>query len=167
MSWDSLVFRMFADVARDEVWWIGGCGLFQGTGRCGVWMVNDLNLFGWFLCLWLSLHPLNIHGMFLFHLLINSLKWERSGWFGDVMLMSHWHGLNHTWSWFELPGYTLLTTYALTLCHDINHALNVSIAAILCDIATWHTCMCMHNKLLISRFLFSWMDHLYINTTKK
>ena len=23
---------------RDEVWWMGGC-LFQGTGRCGVWMV--------------------------------------------------------------------------------------------------------------------------------
>ena len=35
---------------RDEVWWMGGC-LFQETGRCGVWMVNDLRLLGWFLCL--------------------------------------------------------------------------------------------------------------------
>ena len=31
-------------MAIREVWWMGGC-LFQGTGRCGVWMVNDLNLF--------------------------------------------------------------------------------------------------------------------------
>ena len=35
--------RMFAGVgmAVREVWWMGEC-LFQGTGRCGVWMVNDL-----------------------------------------------------------------------------------------------------------------------------
>ena len=26
---------------------MGGC-LFQGRGRCGVWMVNDLCLFSWF-----------------------------------------------------------------------------------------------------------------------
>ena len=34
---------MFVDVGMvvREVWWMGGC-LFQGTGRCGVWMVNDL-----------------------------------------------------------------------------------------------------------------------------
>ena len=28
---------------------MGRC-LFQGTDRCGLRMVNDLNLFGWFLC---------------------------------------------------------------------------------------------------------------------
>ena len=27
-----------------EVWWMGRC-LLQGTGRCGVWMVDDLRLF--------------------------------------------------------------------------------------------------------------------------
>ena len=34
---------MYADVGM-EVWWMGGC-LFQGTGRNGVWMVNDLCFF--------------------------------------------------------------------------------------------------------------------------
>ena len=44
---------------------MGGC-LFQGTGRCGLWMVNDLCSFSlvFFLMPVPSLHLLNIHGMF-------------------------------------------------------------------------------------------------------
>ena len=37
----------FADVGMvvREVWWMGGECLFQGTGRCGAWIVDDLCLF--------------------------------------------------------------------------------------------------------------------------
>ena len=46
---------------------MGGC-LFQGTGRCIVWMVNDLCLLSRFLCLCHPYIPLNIYGMFSVHL---------------------------------------------------------------------------------------------------
>ena len=49
---------------RDEVWWMGGC-LFQGTGKCGVWMMNDLNLFGWFLCLCHPYTPEHLWNVFI------------------------------------------------------------------------------------------------------
>ena len=53
-----LIFRIFADVGMvfREVWWMGWC-LFQGTGGCGVWIVDDLCLFSSFLCLVPTLHP--------------------------------------------------------------------------------------------------------------
>ena len=37
---------IIVDIGRvvREVWWMGGC-LFQGTDRCGVWMVDVLYLF--------------------------------------------------------------------------------------------------------------------------
>ena len=59
---------MFADVGMvvRVVWWMGGY-LFQGTGRCGVWMVDDLLVLLVFMPV-PSLHPLNIYGIFLFHL---------------------------------------------------------------------------------------------------
>ena len=40
-----ILMSVVVTVVREvEVWWMGGC-LFQGTGRCGVWMVDDLCLF--------------------------------------------------------------------------------------------------------------------------
>ena len=46
------VYLCGAQGPSKEVWWMGGgLHVFQGTGRCGVWMVNDLCLLGWFLCL--------------------------------------------------------------------------------------------------------------------
>ena len=54
-------------MAVKEMWWLGGC-LFQGTGRCGVWMVNDFCLVGFMPVPYL--HPLNIHGMFFCSLVL-------------------------------------------------------------------------------------------------
>ena len=53
----------------------------------------------------------NIHMWLIFY---HSKSEGKSGQFGDVMVMSHGHGLNiYTCSWFELCGYTLLTAQAL------------------------------------------------------
>ena len=62
-----IIINGFADVGMvvREVRWMGRW-LFQGTGRCGISMVDDLCLFSKFLYLCHPYIPLKIHGIFLF-----------------------------------------------------------------------------------------------------